>query len=1323
LSQIAVDTTSPTITALSSASNRPFKAGDTVSITLTYSEPVELKPSTVPTLGLRLGTVDRSATAQTPSGSTVRFDYLVQAGDPSGTVSLTAANPLTVGVVDRAGNDAPLALPSGATLQNLRVDNARPVLSAVAAECVPSQGTTSPYCGGMTKLAIDQVLRIVVMFSEAIQVHPEKQAPILKLKLASSDPKSISLTNAAGSSLQFDYTITAGDTTRASGATAFSILDYFDSDALVDAAGAITDRAGNTPSSLALPATSTLTSSASLGRYGFSVDGVRATITSITSTVTASTTTVTRFNAPDPIPIRVVFSEPVTVTGIPTLSLTSGGTASYTTGTGTSTLTFNHAVAAGQNTPSGALLDVAEVRLGASAAIKDSFGNAADLSVTGKWTAPQLIVDTTAPTIVGVSSTSADGTYGRNTVVPIQVSFSEPVAVTGVPSISLTSGGIARYVAGTSSSTLTFNYTVTAPQSSSDLNYTATSALFLNSGTLRDLAGNDAALALPPVDSPQSLAGGKNLVIKTSQPTITAVSAANPDGFYPADSNISITAAFSEPVIVTGTPSMSLNPTGTATASYTTGSGSSTLTFHYTVVAGQNSPDLNYASASALALNGGSINDAFGNPASLTLTIGTPPPATSLAGSKNIVIDTTAPVVDLVTSSAVDGRYGIGREIPIQVVFSEPVVLVGGSDLALETGTTVAARAFYSSGPTSSTLTFNYTVSEGHLSTDLNYQSPGALGGQIFDRAGNAAIRSLPPLASTTKSLAGLKALQIDGIPPQVTSFSCSGTCPAFVNAGNTVTLTANWNEKVVVKKGTSTLTASSDLSMKLRLDSSYTTVTFSSKPSDASMNFAYLVQPGHNAAPLEVKTTEPSVILATNGVEVRDEAGNLANYAAPTALVPLRQNHTITIDTTPPVLGEIDLNTSTTNDGRNYITGQAVSLSLTFSEPVKSYTTSAGGSMRLYLNADTSSNKTAFAAIAHGTTFSETRIITYTVAASHQSPHLDVFSANALELKNATIVDQAGNALVKDASSFAATPVGSALTRERAIRVNCESCGSTSLKPSLAAETSTDSAASRDPAGSTAFDGPGWSTLEHSVYLRPKWTPLASRVMAQLLLLYRDDHCEAPFLLSEEKGNRLRVSKTASTSGFEARPDDSMTYTYQVVSLLENGAESMSGCSSVAKLKPLLPSDSAVIPATIDASTGSNGREHLFDSMVSPNRLAWMTSTEGWIEYRLAQPTAVGSYALYPGELIEGHHSALEAPAAWRLEATNDEVDSPNPGWVVVDEREEESSWKSLEGRTFSVSSPGAFKRYRLVLTKAQEGAESIAIHELRIFESTTTP
>ena len=140
--------------------------------------------------------------------------------------------------------------------------------------------------------------------------------------------------------------------------------------------------------------------------------------------------------------------------------------------------------------------------------------------------------------------------------------------------------------------------------------------------------------------------------------TVTGVSSTNAAGSYGVGSTIVIDVSFSDIVNVTGTPKLALNSGGSA--SYSSGSGTKTLTFTYTVAAGQDANPLDESSTTALTLNGGTIKDQGGNPATLTL----PAPASANSLSKsNIIIDTTAPTVTAVTSTTADGTYGVGSVI------------------------------------------------------------------------------------------------------------------------------------------------------------------------------------------------------------------------------------------------------------------------------------------------------------------------------------------------------------------------------------------------------------------------------------------------------------------------------------------------------------------------------------------------------------------------------------------------------------------------------------------------------------------------------------
>jgi uncharacterized repeat protein (TIGR01451 family) len=131
------------------------------------------------------------------------------------------------------------------------------------------------------------------------------------------------------------------------------------------------------------------------------------------------------------------------------------------------------------------------------------------------------------------------------------------------------------------------------------------------------------------------------VTIDTGLPKVTGVSttAAANSTFHPGQS-LSIAVSFSEVVNVTGTPQLILN--NGAVISYSGGSGTSTLTFVYTVAAAQNTTRLDYASAAALALNGGTIQNVNDNAAVLTL----PPPGTSALAMKHIKI-TSSPTSDL----------------------------------------------------------------------------------------------------------------------------------------------------------------------------------------------------------------------------------------------------------------------------------------------------------------------------------------------------------------------------------------------------------------------------------------------------------------------------------------------------------------------------------------------------------------------------------------------------------------------------------------------------------------------------------------------------
>lgn len=139
------------------------------------------------------------------------------------------------------------------------------------------------------------------------------------------------------------------------------------------------------------------------------------------------------------------------------------------------------------------------------------------------------------------------------------------------------------------------------------------------------------------------------IVPDATLPTITNVTASTANGAYKSGEVIDIQLLFSENVVVSDTPQLTLETGATDTIiDYLSGSGSNTLTFRYTVGAGQSSADLDYISSSALSANGGSIQDGAGNNAILTLPV--PGAAGSLGANKALVIDTVVPDTTITSS-------------------------------------------------------------------------------------------------------------------------------------------------------------------------------------------------------------------------------------------------------------------------------------------------------------------------------------------------------------------------------------------------------------------------------------------------------------------------------------------------------------------------------------------------------------------------------------------------------------------------------------------------------------------------------------------------
>jgi VCBS repeat-containing protein len=473
------------------------------------------------------------------------------------------------------------------------------------------------------------------------------------------------------------------------------------------------------------------------------------------------------YNAGDTILIQVTFNESVTVDtsgGAPLLTLETGATdrtATYQSGSGTNQLTFGYTVQAGDTSADLDYLSSGALTLNGGT-IQDGLGNNATLTLAAPGTAGSLganknvVIDTAAPVVTNVSSNAAAGTYKIGQSISIRIEINEATNIVGGPRLQLETGAddaiaglsgyaILRFPDGTGSSALFFAYTVRPGDVSADLDYLSTAAFTLNGGSIYDDAGNNVVLMLPAPGTAGSLAANEALVIDGTTATVTGVTSTTANGTYKVGDVISLQVNFSDTVTVGGTPRLTLETGATdRVIDYASGSGTTSLTFDYTVQAGDSTTDLDVFGTGALALNGGTISAPNGNPAVLTLP--SPGAANSLGANKTIVIDGVAPTVADVTSSNPNGIYKVGDVIDVEVVFSDPVTVTGTPQFTLETGATDRVIN-YVGGSGSNTLRFSYVVQAGDSSSDLDAISTSALslnGGSIRDVAGNNAVLTLP---------------------------------------------------------------------------------------------------------------------------------------------------------------------------------------------------------------------------------------------------------------------------------------------------------------------------------------------------------------------------------------------------------------------------------------------------------------------------------------------------------------------------------------------------------------------------------------------------
>ncbi|MSX76853.1 MAG: hypothetical protein F2738_02310, partial [Actinobacteria bacterium] len=799
---LTIDTTAPNIISLqSTTTNGIYTVGAIINVTVTFDEAVSVGTGGgVPSLLLETGATDRTASYVSGSGASIlTFRYVVQAGDltPDLDVQSGAALVLNGGTIrDLSGNAGNTALMVSGATGSLGA-NAAIVIDTIA----PSAPTalSAIGVGGVTTLN-----RLTAtntdMGATATITAGEATGGSATLYLD-------------GVAIATDSTILVGDTSVsfALGKTTVTQLQT-----AVTAGGSLTvkltDLAGNNSNA-----------SASVALI---VDYVVPTIqlmSSRTTLIAGQTATMTATLSESSVNFT---SADVTV---------AGGTISGFTGSGTSyTFTF---------TPTTSSTTSMSISV-AGGVFSDAVGNLNTAS-----SAVTATVDTLIPIVSSLTSPTVNGAYRAGTTIDIAVTLSENVVVTtggGVPTLLLETGATYRavsYVSGSGTSILTFRYVVQAGDTSSDLDAQSASALVLNGGTIKDVAGNDAGLIVPIASASGSLATSKAIVIDTTAPSAPTALATTPVGG-----------------IVVANTLLSASTNMTATASIVAGQatggsaelilGTITIATDTTISAGDTSLNFNLnfstsAELQAAIAAGGQLSvrliDAAGNISSSSQAV-------------TLTVDYVKPSVSMTASSS---TLKIGQTSTLTVVLSEPSSTFVLGDMTVSGGT---VGTFVVVSPTQYTLVFTPTTAVNGGTGTLSIA-----GGAFTDTAGNLNI------ASSTLSIS------YDTAAPSVPGVN--GTSPILTNdATPTLSGTAEMGATVYVTD--SSTTPATQLASLVATNGTWSFDAATLSEGDHFISAVAVDAAGNTSASSTAKTwridtTPPTVSLSTvagNDVVVRSE-------------------------------------------------------------------------------------------------------------------------------------------------------------------------------------------------------------------------------------------------------------------------------------------------------------------------------------------------------------------------------------------------------------------------------------------------------------------
>lgn len=417
---------------------------------------------------------------------------------------------------------------------------------------------------------------------------------------------SIPVTLNTGGTLQAKYVLGGGTTQllfRLPVSTGMVDNDGITVGSAIELNGATMKTADNEDATLALPSKTTT---------GVLVDGDSA--PSILS-VTAPADKTYAYNSN--VDFVVKYNGAVTVKGKPQIDVLVGevsDTAVYVSGSGSRDITFRFK-------PKKGMVDIDGIQLGSviklpvdTTSMLDGAMRSAALSLPAVAT-PAVLVDANVPFITEIKP-CADGNYGSGSALFFTAKFNKIINVTGQPQIKVmltgTTSILALYMNGSGTDSMLFRKTIASTDSDLD-GIELYPVVDLNKGTIKDAIGNSADLAF-------TLPNTSSIFVDNSVIPASFTVMAPADSTYKVGEHIDFTLMYDQAVDVVGAPFIPIILSGTtpaaksAAASYLSGTGTSILTFRYTVVEGDKDVDgiqISQVPATSgyytLTINGGSI--------------------------------------------------------------------------------------------------------------------------------------------------------------------------------------------------------------------------------------------------------------------------------------------------------------------------------------------------------------------------------------------------------------------------------------------------------------------------------------------------------------------------------------------------------------------------------------------------------------------------------------------------------------------------------------------------------------------------------------------